>query len=274
MKTIVITGASSGIGKETAKYFASKGWNVVATMRNIQKAQELKDLDHVYIYSLDVTDQKSINNAYEQIKQQFGKIDVLLNNAGYCLFGPLELSSDEQIKQTYDTLFYGVTMVTKTFIPLLRANQEGTIITVSSVGGVLTLPLTPTYHAAKYGVEGLMEALTYELAPFNIRCKLIEPGGIQTDFWNRSYQMTSGIEESVYAKEVLPYLQIMTQNSNSDRCLPIEVSKVIYEAATDQSLKLRYTVASQEFIDWRKSMSDEQWLEMQIKMYKGENRNG
>lgn len=194
MKTIVITGASSGIGKATAKYFAAKGWQVAATMRTPEKEFELTTFSNVKLFKLDVTDSKSIDNAYQAIRSEYGTVDALLNNAGYALFGPLELSTEEQIRHVYDTLLLGVTLVTRKFIPALRDNGGGSILTVSSVGGLLTLPLTPTYHAAKYAVEGLMEGLSYELYPFNIYCKLIEPGGIQTDFWNRSLAITEGVK--------------------------------------------------------------------------------
>lgn len=258
MKTIVITGASSGIGKATARYFAEKGWNVAATMRHPEKEIELKELANVKCFQLDVTDSASIERAFEQIKETYTTIDVLLNNAGYCLFGPLELSSEEEIRRTYDTLLTGVTLVTRKFIPLLRENGGGTIMTTSSVGGVLTLPLTPTYHAAKFAVEGLMEALSYELSPFHIDCKLIEPGGIETDFWNRSYVMTNGVEESVYAPQASAYLNGMTDTSKK-RATPDMVAEVIYTAATDGKHQWRYTVACEEFIAYRKSMTDDEW---------------
>lgn len=267
MKTIVITGASSGIGKATTKYFASKGWQVIATMRNVEKEKELNLLENVDLITLDVTDSKSIDLAYQSIQDKYHKIDVLLNNTGYCLFGPLELSSEKQIIDTYNTLLVGLTLVTRKFIPLLRENKQGTIISVSSVGGVLTLPLTPTYHAAKYAVEGLMEALSYELYPFNIDCKIIEPGGIQTDFWNRSYQMSEGIENSVYEKEAKAYLERMTQPVSPNRSKPEDVAKVIYEAATDGKHHWRYTVACDEFIKHRQSMSDDEWYETTCKNY-------
>lgn len=265
MKTIVITGASSGIGKATAKYFAEKGWKVAATMRHPEKETELNKLEQVTCFRMDVTDSASIQTAYEEIKKCYGTIDVLLNNAGYCLFGPLELSTEEQIRKTYDMLLVGLTLVTKQFLPLLRENKGGTIISISSVGGVLTLPLTPTYHAAKYAVEGLMEGLSYELAPFHIRCKIIEPGGIQTDFWSRSYAMADGVEGSCYDPFAVRYLAHMTAAESQNRAKPEMVAETIYEAATDGKNTWRYPVASAEFIAWRKTMSDEVWYENTVK---------
>lgn len=274
MKTIVITGASSGIGKATAKFFAGKGWNVAATMRRPEQETELSAMKNIKCFRLDVTDSASIEAAYGAVREEYGTVDVLFNNAGYCLFGPLELSTEEQIRRTYDTLLVGLTLVTRRFIPLLRENGGGTIISTSSVGGVLTLPLTPTYHAAKYAVEGLMEGLSYELAPFHIDCKLVEPGGIQTDFWNRSYEMAAGIEGSPYDPQAVRYLAGMTAvpegDEGSKRAVPEDVAAVVYEAATDGIHKWRYTVACQEFIDWRRTMTDEQWFENNCKQYMGE----
>lgn len=271
MKTIVITGASSGIGKATAKYFAQKGWNVAATMRHPEKETELPTLKNIKCFRLDVTDSASIDNAYDEIYKEYGTVDALFNNAGYCLFGPLELSTEEQIRKTYETLLVGLTLVTKKFIPSLRENGGGVIISTSSVGGLMTLPLTPTYHASKYAVEGLMEGLSYELNPFNIECKLVEPGGIQTDFWSRSYQMTDGVKGSAYDPQAVNYLKQMTVAESPNRAKPKDVAKVVYEAVTDGKHKWRYTVACDDFIAYRKFMTDEQWFDAMCKRYNEKN---
>lgn len=270
MKTIVITGASSGIGKATAKYFAEQGWNVAATMRHPERETELPTLENVTCFTLDVTDTASIDSAYAAIRKKYGTIDALFNNAGYCLFGPLELSTEEQIRKTYDTLLVGLTLVTRKFIPALRENGGGVIISTSSVGGVMTLPLTPTYHAAKYAVEGLMEGLSYELHPFHIDCKIVEPGGIQTDFWSRSFEMTDGVKGSPYDPQAVRYLEQMTTAENPNRAQPQDVAKVVFQAVTDGKHQWRYTVASDDFIAYRKSMTDEQWYETMCRQYDGQ----
>lgn len=268
MSTIVITGASSGIGKATAKRFAAAGWNVAATMRHPERETELAGMPGVQLFALDVTDSASIESARAQISEVYGTVDVLFNNAGYCLFGPLELSTETQIRDAYDTLLVGLTLVTRAFIPLMR-EHGGTIMSTSSVGGVLTLPLTPTYHAAKYAVEGLMEALSYELAPFNIACKIIEPGGIQTDFWNRSLAMTEGIAGSAYDPEAVRYLEGMTQPESENRAKPEDVADVAFTAATDGTMHWRYTVACDDFIAYRHSMTDDEWYEQTCTRYLG-----
>ncbi|MBS4197901.1 SDR family oxidoreductase [Lederbergia citri] len=269
MKTIVITGASSGIGKASAKFFAAKGWNVAATMRHPESERELSELPNVKCYELDVTDSATITSAYDTILGDFGKVDALFNNAGYCLFGPLELSDEEQIRNAYDTLIIGLTLVTKKFIPHMRKNRDGVIISTSSVGGLLTLPLTSTYHEAKYAVEGLMEGLSYELYPFNVYCKLVEPGGIQTDFWNRSLVMADGIDESDYGKQAAGYLNQMAQPVSDSRASADDVAAVVYEAVTDGEKKWRYTVACDDFIAFRRSMNDEEWIAHIGQMYSG-----
>ena len=273
MNTIVITGASSGIGKATAVYFAEHGWNVAATMRHPERETDLSGMENVKCFALDVSDSASIDKAFEEIKAVYGTVDVLYNNAGYCLFGPLELSTEKQIRDTMEVLLIGLMLVTKRFIPLIRENGGGTIINTSSVGGVLTLPMTPTYHAAKYAVEGLTEALSYELAPFNIDVKVIEPGGIKTDFWNRSFVMTDGVEGSPYEKEAgnaLGGFLAPRDPADDNRAAPSDVAEVVFKAATDGTHHWRYTVASQEFIDWRKTMTDDEWYAIQTKNYMGE----
>lgn len=270
MKTIVITGASSGIGKATAKHFAQMGWNVAATMRHPKRETELSGIENITCFQLDVTDSASIDKAYIDIRGEYGTVDALFNNAGYCLFGPLELSTEEQIRKAYDTLLVGLTLVTRKFIPALRENGGGVIVSTSSVGGVLTLPLTPTYHAAKYAVEGLMEGLSYELHPFHIDCKLVEPGGIQTDFWSRSFEMTEGVAGSAYDPQAVKYLEQMTAAESPNRATPEDVAAVVYEAVTDGKHAWRYTVACEDFIAYRRSMTDDQWLEGMCKRYDGQ----
>ena len=173
-----------------------------------------------------------------------------------------------KIRNTYDVLLTGVTLVTRAFTGLLRANGGGSIITVSSVGGAMTLPLTPTYHAAKYAVEGLMEGLSYELAPFGIDCKIIEPGGVQTDFWGRSNTVVD-VADTPYEAEAGRYLEGMTQPVSDNRATPGLVADKIYEAATDGKHTWRYPVACEEFLAWRHTMTDEEWYELQVRQYLG-----
>ncbi len=241
MQSIVITGASSGIGKATAKYFAEKGWKVAATMRTPSKETELTEIENVSIYQLDVTDLDSINNAAEQIVSDLGTVDVLLNNAGYGLMGPFELASREQIKRQFDTNVFGLMDVTRAFLPHMRANKSGMILNVSSIGGRITFPLISLYHSTKWAVEGFSESLSYELKPHGIQVKIIEPGGVSTDFGGRSMDMAQSEEITDYNETVATFMGNMQQVS-SGSSTPEYQAEGIYTAVTDGKEQLRYLI--------------------------------
>lgn len=237
MNTIVITGASSGIGKTTAKYFAGKGWKVAATMRKPEDEAELGTVKNVCIYALDVTDENSIQNTAQRIISDFGKVDVVLNNAGYGLMGPFEAASSEQIKKQYDTNVFGLMGVTRAFLPHFREQKSGMFINVSSIGGIATFPLFSLYHGTKWAVEGFTESLSYELSGLGIQVKLIEPGVISTEFSGRSMTWASkdGLTEYNAVIE-----KIMNNPSLRAGSPPELVAETIYTAATDGKPQLRY----------------------------------
>lgn len=240
IKTILITGASSGIGKATALYFQSKGWNVVATMRNPDSASELKQLDNVLIVPMDVLDLNSIDQAIHLGINHFGTIDVLLNNAGYGAYGPLESFKREQILRQFNTNVIGLLDVTRAILPHFRAHQKGIIINISSIGGKITFPLGSLYHGTKFAVEGISESLHYEVAQFGGQVKIVEPGMIATDFAGRSFDFSNDENMPEYQKIVgalMNAMPIMSQNASPATV----VAKVIFEAATDGKNQLRYT---------------------------------
>jgi NADP-dependent 3-hydroxy acid dehydrogenase YdfG len=189
--TILITGASSGIGKTTARYFQERGWNVVATMRSPDRETELAALPNVIVTRLDVQDSASIRAAVAGGIARFGKIDVLLNNAGYGAYGPLEATPMEKIRRQFDVNVIGLLETTKAVLPHFRAKRSGTIINVSSVGGKMTFPLGTLYHGTKFAVEGLSEALSWEMGPIGVKVKIVEPGAIKTDFAGRSFDFSN-----------------------------------------------------------------------------------
>lgn len=239
MKTIFITGASSGIGKETAKLFQQKGWNVIATMRNPANEHELNQLSNVELISCDVTDVASIWLAVQKGIERFGSIDVLVNNAGYYLVGPLEVMSTEQIKRQLNTNLMGLIETTRAVLPHFRKNKYGVIINLSSIAGKISIPLQSIYHATKFAIEGFSESLQYELDPFHIRVKVIEPGTVKTNFCGKSMDVadqTTITEYQDYSNKLVDNL-IRSGNSGSD---PSKVAKTIYKAATDQRKKMRY----------------------------------
>jgi NADP-dependent 3-hydroxy acid dehydrogenase YdfG len=238
-KTIFITGASSGIGKETARYFHSKGWQVVATMRTPEKETELNQLKDVWVTQLDVTDLDSIETAVKKSIQRFGHIDVLLNNAGYGAYGPLESFPREKIERQFNTNVIGLLDVTRALLPHFRENQSGIIINVSSMGGKMTFPLGSLYHGTKFAVEGISESLRYEVEQFGGKVKIVEPGAIATDFAGRSFDFNHNENLSAYnniVNKIMSAFPKMIKNASSVDIVP----KVIFKAATDGSKQLRY----------------------------------
>lgn len=238
-QTILITGASSGIGKETAKLFQSKGWNVIATMRNPEKETELNTLKNTLVTRLDVLDLESITESVKKGIEKFGNIDVLLNNAGYGAYGPLESFPRERILRQFNTNVIGLLDVTRSILPHFRENKKGLIINVSSMGGKMTFPLGSLYHGTKFAVEGISESLRYEVEQFGGRVKIIEPGAIATDFAGRSFDFSNDEKMEAYqniVKKIMTAFPQMIKNASTIQV----VTEVIYEAATDGKRKLRY----------------------------------
>lgn len=260
-KTIFITGASTGIGKETAKLFQSRGWNVVATMRNPGKDTELSGLDNVLVTTLDVLDLNSIETAVSAGIQKFGKIDVLLNNAGYGAYGPLEAFSREKVIRQFDTNVIGLLDVTKALLPHFRQQKGGVIINISSIGGKMTFPFGALYHGTKFAVEGISESLSYEVKEFGGKVKIVEPGAIATDFAGRSFDLTNDEKLAEYQPlmgKVLAAVQTMFASASQASV----VANVIYEAATDGTDQLRYTAGedAKTMIETRKQVDDASFI--------------
>lgn len=238
-QTILITGASTGIGKSTAQLFQSKGWNVVATMRRTDNGAELAELDNVLVTRLDVTDQASIDAAVADALDKFGAIDVLLNNAGYGAYGPLESFEMSRIKRQFDTNVIGLLAVTKAVLPHMRARKSGAIVNISSIGGQMTFPLGTLYHGTKFAVEGISEALHYELEAVGIKVKIVEPGMIATDFGGRSFDFANEPEIEEY-QGVVNKLMTAWSNSDTPASEPSVVADVIWTSVTDGTDQLRY----------------------------------
>src|SRR6185436_7397872 len=188
LKTIFITGSSSGLGRATAKLFSSKGWKVIASMRNPEKESELAKLNGAVLFQLDVTDPRQIESAAAKA-MVLGGIDVVFNNAGYGMAGPLEGLSDEQMLRMVNTNLMGPIRTTKAFIPYFRERRAGLFITTSSIGGLITVPFNSMYHATKWALEGWSEGMAFELNQLGIGMKLVEPGGMRTDFFTRSFEV-------------------------------------------------------------------------------------
>ena len=235
--TIFITGSSTGLGRAAAKLFAGHGWTVFATMRSPEKDTELRDATGITVLPLDVTDRTQIAAAASRAIE-LGGVDVLFNNAGYGLAGPLEGATDEQLTRQLDTNLLGVIRTTQAFIPHFREKRAGLVITTTSIGGLVAFPFKSVYHATKWALEGWSESLAFELAPFNIRVKTVSPGGIKTDFGGRSLDLASHPAYGPYMQRVFDVFRDpkrALQQSSAE-----QIAEVVYEAATGDTDQLRH----------------------------------
>lgn len=243
-KNVLITGASSGIGRETVRYFATRGWKVAATMRNPHRAGDLMNIPGVAIYRLDVTQPNNVDQTIEKAWSDMKGIDVVVNNAGYGALGILEGATDEQIIRQIDTNLLGTLRVIRNILRLMRQRKKGTIINISSIAGRMGLPLYSLYHASKFAVEGFTESLFFELHPFNIKVRLVEPGPVKTEFNGRSKDEILPPDDDEY----IAISQKATRFYNKSfkhAAQPKVVARTIYKAATSKSNRLRFPAGSQ-----------------------------
>lgn len=254
-KVIFITGASSGIGKETAKLFQAKNWKVAATMREPEKAEDLRKIADLELIRLDVTDIDSIKAALGSALEKFGRIDAIVNNAGYGLAGAFESATQDQIEKQFQTNVFGLMNVCREILPYFREQKRGTIVNVASIGGRVTFPFYSLYNSTKWAVEGFSECLQYELEQFNIRVKIIEPGPIKTDFYSRSQDVAKKEGLTAYDYMLDKALTNM-QNAGANAPDASVVAETIYEAVTDNSKKLRYGVNTKGLLTARKLLPD------------------
>jgi len=269
-KVALVTGSSSGMGFATAIMLARAGIHTYASMRNLKKSKIITELAStenlpLQVVQLDVIDKKSVKEAITKIVTEKERIDVLVNNAGYGLFGSLEDISIEELKAQFETNFFGVIRVTQLVLPIMRKQKSGTIVNVSSVGGRIGLPVLSAYHSTKFALEGLSESMSYELEPFGIRVVIIEPGVIRTNIMNSSIIAKKAQDpKSPYfslIQKVENNFKLMMENESSP---PEEVAKAILGVVTSENPQLRYTVGNDAatMIQARVSMSDNQFKKM------------
>ncbi|HSW13056.1 MAG TPA: SDR family oxidoreductase [Solimonas sp.] len=258
-KTILITGASTGIGKATAELFFERGWNVCATMR--KPASERQD-PRWMVTKLDVTDPLSVDGAIKGAIAQFGRVDALVNNAGYSLVGTFESMDEARIQRQFETNMFGLMRVSRAILPHFRGNGAGSLINVASMGGRLTFPFYSVYHATKWAVDGFSESLAFELEPLGIKVKIIEPGAIKTDFYERSADFTHDRALSAYNELVDKGMKKMNKAGDKG-APPAKVAEAIWNAATDGTKKLRYVVGNDArgLLALRRLMTDEMYRE-------------
>jgi len=234
MKTVLITGCSSGYGRETACYFHSQGWNVIATMR-VPREEGLPRSDRLRVVALDVTNERSIAAALEVS----GPIDVLVNNAGIGLFGAFEATPMTTTREIFETNTFGVMAMTQAVLPQLRARQSGVIVNVTSSATLAPFPLVAVYTASKTAIEGFTASLAFELEPFNVHVKLVQPGyGPGTRFTQNSGARMQGLIPEAYA----PFAQ-RTLAAVTDRTAVTtgsDVAEGVWRAANDESGRLRF----------------------------------
>jgi NAD(P)-dependent dehydrogenase (short-subunit alcohol dehydrogenase family) len=240
-KTIFITGSSSGLGRATAKLFASQGWTVMATMRNPDKETELATLPRVALLPLDITDGRQIESAATRALAA-GGVDVVFNNAGYGMSGPLEGLTDEQVLRMVNTNLLGAIRTTKAFIPHFREKRAGLFINTTSIGGLMTVPFNSIYHATKWALEGWSESMAFELSQFGVGMKIVEPGGMKTDFFTRSLDVGRHVAYDALVDRVMSAITDPKQMDTYST--PAQIAEVVYEAATDGKDQLRYVAGA------------------------------
>ncbi len=240
MKNILITGISSGIGEATAKYFVSKGWNVVGTVLP-GEANDLKKIkpENLKIIELDVRDSGMVERSVKAAIEHLGSIDVLVNNAGYGLAGPFESLTDEQLLDQFEVNLFGAMRLTRAVLPFMRAKGEGTIVFVSSMFSRMSMPFFSAYSSSKWALEGFAEGLYQEVSKFGIRIRLIEPGSIKTKFFENKIQSVVTEELKVYDERYSLFIKRIDQ-IGARGADPLIVAKEIYKAA-GSSNKLRRT---------------------------------
>lgn len=267
----LITGCSSGIGYETALMLARNGFLTFATMRNTKKSDSLEEIIKkerldLNIRELDVNDDTSIENTINCIKSEANRIDVLINNAGYGLVGFFEDLTLDEIRNQFETNFFGVLNITKKIIPIMRLQKSGTIINVSSGAGQVGFPGISAYVSTKFAIEGFSESLMYELFPYGIKVVIIEPGVIKTNFFRNCIVSEHSMKKSSPYSRSLDKFQRNVELMQEHATSPIDVAKVIMQVLGNNEPKQRYIVGNDVamILEAKKSLSDIEFKKMMM----------
>jgi NAD(P)-dependent dehydrogenase (short-subunit alcohol dehydrogenase family) len=271
----LVTGSSSGIGFETSLRFAQNGIYTYASMRNLSKSDEIlgyarKDNLPLKILRLDVADEESISEAIDKIISEKGRIDIVVNNAGYSLLGPLEQLHINEIKEEFETNFFGIIKLIQSVLPMMRKQGYGRIINISSLAGRIGFPLSSAYVSSKFALEGLVESLRYEVQPYGILVSLIEPGVIKTNFVNNMKLGKNVITSSNSGNDDSPYVEIIQKRISAFKprfekgSSTSEVADMVLQAVTSDNPKARYLVGEDalKMMEKRRNTTDEEFARL------------
>src|SRR5712692_6907297 len=268
-KVAVVTGSSSGIGYEISLMLARNGFLTYATMRNLNKSENIKSVASkenlpIRINQLDVTDDVSVKDAVQAILSETGRIDVLVNNAGYVLNGAFEDLAMDEIKRQYDTNVFGLIRTTQAVLPIMRRQKSGIIVNISSGAGRFGYPGQSAYVSTKFAIEGLSESMAYELEPFGIKVVVVEPGVIRTNIANamvvaKKSQDPNSPYSQIMQKIATSFQHVIDCGSSAD-----VVAKVVLKAVTSENPNLRYLAGKdvETWVEGKRSMSDEEFYKM------------
>jgi len=261
-KVALVTGSSSGIGFETSLALARNGYHTFATMRNLGKDEKIKQVIEkedlsIEILELDVDSEESVNRAIKTVSEKNGRIDVLVNNAGYGMWGTVEDVSIDEFKEQFETNFFSIIRLIQKVAPIMRKQSSGNIVNISSVAGRIGFPVSPAYISSKFALEGLSESLRFELMPFGINVIIIEPGVIKTNFFDSMKLSEKSQQDSTYKEitdKVISGVKMMAEMGTH----PKEVADVVIKTLGEEKPLPRYVIGNDAmmFLEAKKMKTD------------------
>lgn len=265
-KTVLVTGCSSGIGYATCLVFARNNFATYGSVRDLSKAERIQEITNkeklpLKIIRLDVNEDESIRIAIQKIISDSGGIDILINNAGYGMFGPIEEISIEEIKEQFETNFFGTIRLIKAIVPIMRKQRNGTIVNISSMVGRFGVPLNAAYVSSKFALEGLSESISFELEEFGIKVILVEPGVIQTDFFH-NLKIEGNDTKSPYFKLMDKRIGFLKGSMKNSVSSSDQVANIILHAVNSRDPDMRYVIGidATNSIHMRNSLSDREFM--------------
>lgn len=265
-KTVLVTGCSSGIGYATCLVFARNNFATYGSVRDLSKAERIQEIINkeklpLKIIRLDVNEDESIRIAIQKIISDSGGIDILINNAGYGMFGPIEEISIEEIKEQFETNFFGTIRLIKAIVPIMRKQRNGTIVNISSMVGRFGVPLNAAYVSSKFALEGLSESISFELEEFGIKVILVEPGVIQTDFFH-NLKIEGNDTKSPYFKLMDKRIGFLKGSMKNSVSSSDQVANIILHAVNSRDPDMRYVIGidATNSIHMRNSLSDREFM--------------